>query len=312
MTVLVTGGSGFIGSYTLRRLVEMGEKAISFSRKPPPEDIAGKVSVETDHRGDVRFLTSILSAIKKHDVKSIIHTASMLAYASQKDPALGFDINARGTLNILEAARIMNIKRVVYVSGQSVYGITEEGKWVTEDHPRNPLKIYPAIKVLCENLGLSYIENYGLDWVAIRFPLVYGPGKSRRGYHSYKDCIEDAVFKRYVRIPRGGDQKFGCIYVKDAANGLVLAAFARKMKHRIFNIGPGISEMYTLRDLSSILKKLIPDAVFEIGPGVLTELEFIRGPLDITRAREELNYEPQYPRLEDGVKEYIEILRRQV
>jgi len=303
MTTLVTGGSGFIGSYVLRRLVEKGEDAISYSRSPPPEDVVDKVTVET---GDVRYLKRIIDVIKRHDVEQIVHTVSLLTVASQTNPVLAFNINAKGTLNVLEAARLTNVKRVAYVSGSSVYGMTEKDKWVTEDYPRNPVTLYGAIKCFCEDLGMNYVKTYGLDWVAVRYPMVYGPER-KHGFLSIQHCIEDAVFKKHVKIPSGGDQKYGPVHIKDAANGLVLAIFARGLKHRIFNIGPGTSAMYTLHDLANIVKKFIPEATFDIGPGEVVE-EPLRGPLDITRAREELNYEPQYPRLEDGVREFIEIL----
>jgi len=305
-TIMVTGGSGFIGSYVLRRLAELGEKAISFARGPPPKDVADRIIVETE--GDVRYLARIIGVIKKHNVEYIVHTASLLTLDTQRNPPVGFDINVKGTLNVLEAARIMDIRRISYVSGSSVYGSTEEGEWVTEDHPLNPVTIYGAAKCFCERLGLNYVRTCGLDFVAVRYPLVYGPGKER-GFPHLTTCVEDAVSKGSVEIPSGGDQKFGPVYIRDAANGLISTIFAKKLKNRIFNIGPGSSEMYTLHDVAALIKRFIPEARFKIGPGELVE-EPIRGPLDITKAREELNYEPRYSRLEDGIREYIEILTK--
>lgn len=309
MPTLVTGGSGFVGSFALRQLVSMREDSISFSTKLPPRDISGKVKSVL---GDVRSFASILSAIKLHRVDRIIHAASLLGYASQEEPMLAFETNVLGTMNVLEAARIMDVDRIVYVSGQSIYGDSEEETPITEEHALLHRRgwIYPSTKCFGENMGLSYAENYGLGFTAVRLSLVYGPGKER-GYQAFKNCVEDAFFKKIVKIPEGGDQKWDALYVKDAANGLVLAAFARKPKHRIFNIGSGAGRMYSLRDLAKIVATHIPDARFEIGPGNMSMMESLRGPLDITKARKELHYEPRYPLLEDGVKDYIQDLRKE-
>lgn len=305
MVTLVTGGNGFIGSYVLRELVKRGEKAVSYDLpyRPPPENVAKKVTFE---KGDIRYVTRLFEVAKNHDVDHIIHTVSLLTAVSQMNPMLAFDINGKGTLNVLEVARTMDVDRVVYISGAAVYGVTERDKWVTEDHPRNPVTIYGAIKVLCEDLGMNYVKTYGLDFVAVRPPIAYGPERER-GFLFIQDCIEHAVFKKHVKIPGGGDQKFGPAHVKDAAKGLVLASFKKGLKHRIFNVGPGISKMYTLRDVANMVKEFVPEATFDIGPGEVIE-DPLRGPLDITRAREELNYEPDYPRLEKGVKDFIETL----
>lgn len=302
--VMVTGGSGFIGSYTTRKLLERGHEIVVYSRHPPP-DITNKVHPVV---GDIRDFGNILSAIKRYDVEYVVHTVSLLTVASQKRPPLAFKISGEGTLNILEAARLMDTKRVVYISGSSVYGTTRKGEVITEDYPKNPVTIYGATKLLCEHYGRNYSRDYGFDFVATRFPIVYGPGKSRRGFHFFKDCIEGAVFKKNVRIPWGGEQLFEPLYIKDAVHGVVLSIFAKGLKHTTFNIGAGTGKMYTLHDLTDIVKKLIPDATIEIGPGEVIE-EPIRGPLDITRAREELGYKPQFGPLEDGVRDYIECLK---
>ena len=308
MVILVTGGSGFIGSHALRDLIDRGEDVVSFSRHQPPTDVASVAKVETGRKGNVTNLTAILDTIKKYSVNCIIHTASLLTSDAQQNPTIAFDVNARGTLNILEASRIMDVRRVIYISGSSVYGSTKKGKKVTEEQPLNPVTIYGAIKVLSERLGLSYVANYGIEWVAIRYPLVYGPGRER-GFNYIRDCVEDAVFKGHVTIPRGGDQKYAPVYITDAVNGLIKATFKSKLKYRAFNVGPEPNKMYTLHELANIVKQFFPRAKFEIGPGEIIE-EPIRGPLDITRARAELSYKPMYPLLEDGVKEYIKNLTK--
>jgi nucleoside-diphosphate-sugar epimerase len=302
MVILVTGGSGFIGTHLLYELTNRGEKVVSLSRRISEGTLVNQVIFE---EGDVRYLSQLLDIVKKYEVDRIIHTASLLTNETQSNPFLAFDVNAKGTLNMLEVARVMDIKRFVYISGSSVYGVTEIDIPVKEDHPRVPVTLYGTIKVLCEDLCKNYFKNYGLDWAGIRYPMVYGPGRER-GFLSIQQVIADAVLKRHVVIPRGGDQKYAPVHVLDAVNGLILATFKTPLKSRIFNIGPEMDRMYSLHDIAGIVKKYVSDVSFEIGPGEVEE-EPLRGPLDITKAKEELNYNPQY-HLENGVKEFIEIL----
>lgn len=102
------GGSAFIGSYVLSRLVERGEKAISYSRSPPPEGIIDKVIVE---KGDIRYLVYIIGAIKKHDVEHTIHIVSMLTIALQTNAVLAFDINARALRSCLTLLNVLRARR---------------------------------------------------------------------------------------------------------------------------------------------------------------------------------------------------------
>ncbi len=310
--VLVTGGSGFIGSWTIRELLKKGCEVVSYSRRGVPGDLTGKI---VDIRGDITDFGNVVSVVKDYDVEYIFHTVSLLTDYSQRRPPVAFKVNGEGTLNVLEAARIVGVKRVVYTSGTSVYGrapLPGEGRFIREGHPKNPVTIYGATKLLCEHYGYNYARDYGFEFIAIRYPIVFGPGKSRRGFHFFKDIIEGAMKKKHVKIERGGENVFEGLYIKDAVQGAVLALLKENLKHITFNIGTGTGKMYTLRDLVEVVKKFIPDSPpIEIGPGYV-ESEPIRGPLDITRAEKELGYKPKYALLEDSVKDYIETISKAV
>lgn len=316
--VLITGAFGVFGNETMRNLVKRGIRPVGMSRNPDlrfVQDIVDKIDVV---RGDITALTDILGAIKKFKVKGIIHAANLIA-ESETNPYWGFMIGAFGNVNVLEAARIMDIQRVVYLSSKGAYGIiTGENahptyKPITEDHIRNPEidRVYPACKVVDENMGMAYNKQFGIDFCALRFSMTWGPGKlARHGPVSfYSRLVENAMLGRPTRVEKGGDQKDDILYVKDVAEGVACALLAKKVSSRFYNIASG--RLITLHEFAAAVKKVIPGALIEIGPG----LDYVGigtpryGLFDITRARRELGYEPKW-NLESGVRDYIETMHK--
>jgi nucleoside-diphosphate-sugar epimerase len=305
LRVLVTGGTGFIGGHVLRGLRKKGADAVAFDAVPSTEwisDIVGEIGIV---RGEVQDLPSIIAAIKKFEITHIVHTASLLTMAAFERPLTAFNVNILGTANILEAARLMDISQVTYTSSTAVYGFTERGKVIDEEHPQKPASLYGVAKLLGEQYGSVYNQDYGVGFNALRFPIVYGPGQSRRGISSIKEVVEKAVRGMQSKVPVGGDQEYDTVYVKDVADGIISACFARKTPHRIFNIGLGVT--HTLRDVAKIVATLVAGANFDIGPGE-DPAEPTRGPLNIERARTELGYTPKFD-LDKGVSDYVRTLQ---
>ena len=157
-------------------------------------------------------------------------------------------------------------------------------------------------------MGLSYTQDYGLDFLILRFATIYGPGKMVRhgSIAIHSQMIEHAMLGQHTTIQNGGDEKDDMIYVKDVAHAIVLASFATNLTSRIFNIGSGIG--YTLVDLANAIKKTIPSATFDIGPGLdYMNMSNVYCVMDTTCAKEELKFSPRFI-LEDGVRDYVETI----
>jgi len=315
--VLITGGMGVIGAETSRKFVKEGHRPVIFARHRDDSligDIIDKVDVEL---GDILDMPRILQAIKKHKVTHIVHSAAFVGAVSAANPALSIQVNVLGLVNVLEAARALDVQRVVFTSAKGVYGpiIGEYGapiyKPMPEDMPKNPKRVYDSGKFIGENVCIYYHDNMGLETVSLRFASTYGPGKTaRHGPMAVMSrIVENPAHGLPFKLEQGGDDKDDFIYNKDSALGIYLATVAAPRKSRVFNIGTGTG--VTLRDFEKVIKKHIPNAVMDIGGG-LNFYGFAypaTGIYDITRAKDELGYKPEYD-LDRGIADYLASLRK--
>jgi UDP-glucose 4-epimerase len=316
MKVLITGGMGVIGAETSRKFVNEGHRPVVFARHRDDSlipDILDKIDFE---QGDVLDMPRLLQAIKKHHVTHVVHAAAFVGAVSAANPALSIQVNVMGLVNVLEAARALGVQRVVFTSAKGVYGpITGEygaptWKPLSEDLPAKPKRIYDSAKFMGENVCTYYNDNMGVETVSLRFASTYGPGKTaRHGPMAVMSrIVENPANGLPFKLEQGGEDKDDFIYNKDSALGIYLATVAGKVKSRVYNIGTGVG--VTLRDFERVIKKHIPNAQMEIGGG-LNFYGFAypaTGVYDITRAREELGYRPQYD-LEKGIADYLATLK---
>ena len=316
MKTLITGGTGVNGAATARLLVSRGQRPVLLDNRVDLSliaDIADEVDVVT---GDILDGAALREVVAAHDITHIVHMAALMPGPAEANPGLAVAIGVDGTLNVLEAARACNVRRVVYTSSNAFIGDVR-GKHghpdfvpLDESHPANPADLYGVTKVCSETLGNYYRKRYGVEFVALRYPSIYGPGKqARHGVLAlYGKIIEDAMAGREVSIPRGGDQRNDAVYVGDVAHSVVLALNAGGLTQWTFNIGTG--QGVTLKDFAVVLRRFFPATKIDIGPG----LDFREGykqsycVFDIGKAREQLSYAPRYD-LERGIGDYIERVR---
>jgi UDP-glucose 4-epimerase len=317
MSILVIGGMGSIGSFVTRRLIEMGLETVVYARHKNAlflSDIEKKVVYV---EGDIMDIDHLMKTIKEYRVERIIHMAALLSGGSESNPPLAIRMNAEGTANILEAAVRCSVKRVVYSSAKGAYSETK-GEYahptytpLPEEYPtEDGMGFYGLTKLFGEKLGFKYQKKYGLEFVALRYSSTWGPGKLLHGpspHTIHVGIIENAMLGCPLRYPQGGEQKDDLIYHKDSANGVVLASMTENLSHSVFNIGSGTG--CTLMDFAAAVRRIYPQAEIEIGPG----LDFLMknfntySVFDISRAKEDLGFEPRYD-LDKGVADYIEMM----
>jgi len=300
MSFLITGGTGFIGSYIARDLVQKNEKVILYDLFPninAIKDISTKVTVV---HGDICDLADLLRTIRRFNVDYIIHLAYLIPPATEENPKRALEINCLGTINVFEAARLEDIKRVVWASSTAVYGLAEDYNYqtVNEDSPVKPTTVYGACKVLNEFVSEHYASKYGLDLIGLRPTIVYGFGRKRGMFNFANDVIEKAALRQKVKVPYG-DQELDWVYVKDISRAFITACYVKKPRHRIFNIG---GYRCKVKEVAELVKKFVPDAEITVESGSLGWVS----KYDISRAKEELGYSPMYD-LEAGIKDILKI-----
>jgi len=316
--VLVTGGLGVNGSSVTRRLLQRGHLPVVLENRPDlslVRDLAGQFPVV---QADITDLDALLRAMEQHEVERVVHMAALMPGQVQADPALGFRVNALGAVIVFEAAHRLGLRRVVFTSSKAAYGeiTSPEHRHPTywplrEDHESRPVLVYDVCKVAAEGIGRNYRRNHALEFAALRFGTIYGPGKLvRHGKVSIlSQMIENAVAGVPTVVPQGGEQQDDMVYVEDVAEGVVLAVLADRLEHDTYNIGSGRGS--TLHDLAGAVRECFADARVDIGPG----LDYLQmgvdyySVFDITRARRDLGYAPQFT-LSSGVRHYVETMQR--
>lgn len=307
--VLITGGSGFIGAAVARALIRKSVPVVIFDQRAPAatadDDPIKSAAVAI---GDILDPFALLRAVQKHKARRVLHTAAIVgAGLSIDNPVRTLQVNMMGLTNVLEVARTFSLGRVVQVSSQSVYGLGQYEP-VDERHPTDPDSPYGVTKLASEKWGNVYASTYGVDFVALRMPHIYGPGRPAglRG-NVIQDMLEAAQTDKPFTMAAGGDQTKEPVYIEDivSATLAVLDLPSASLQGRAYNIGTG--EVVTWRQVADAIRELYPSAKMELGPGPIVVrpgvLEQKLGPLDYALAKRVFGYEPKF-KLRQGLKHF--------
>ena len=270
-TVLVTGGTGAIGSFVVEELVEHGHEVIVYTRR------SGPVTDAVDHAAvqyvmgtleDAEYLAGVL---REHEVSHLIHLAALVSsLPGPTGEAASIQANVVSTASVCGAAAVAGVRRVVAMSSKAVYGDVDvaDGVAVGETAlPVRPVDPYGLSKMLAEEVAEYFRRVHSLDVVIVRAATTVGPGKgAQHGNTACTSTIIEGTWKREpVRIPDGGDAVDDLIYNGDLAIGLVQLCFAPRLSHRVYHLSSG--KPYGLRALAEDVRRIVPSADIEIGSG---------------------------------------------
>lgn len=314
MSILITGGTGFIGVGLTHKLVERGEEVVIFDVVPRSERFAGikkgKVKVV---QGDLKVWPEVLNAVKENKVEGIFHLGSMLSSPSEENPWASFQVNVVGTMHVFEAAQLFGVKRVVFPSSIVTFGLGT-GEVVNDETLQRPITMYGAGKLYGELLGRFYRRKFGLDFRCLRYASVIGPGVKTMAVTQYNSwMIENAALGKPYECFVTPEAAVPVTYFKDAISAIEMLYYApvEQIKTVCYNIS-GVSPTRSAKELEMAVKKFIPDARITYKPDPVT-MEYFRSQkikvFDDRRAREEWGWKPQYTDFEKVVADFIQEVR---
>lgn len=300
MSILIIGGTGFVGAYVARILLEEGEKDIVvFDINPSTkllDNITEKVAIV---RGDLGNFSHILNVIKTCRPKTIYHLGGMLSVPSDADPAAAFRANAMGTYHVLEAAKLFDVPQVIFTSTIATYGLDlEEGTLINDYSLQRPQLFYGTTKVFAELMGQFYRRKYGLDFRGVRYPSIVGPGVKTPGVVQYTSwMIEDSIKGKPFTVNLSPETKTPVMYFKDAALSVIKLAKAPRENIKMVNyLIAGVNPIASAQELADIIKEKIPGAKIDFKPDAELQkiLNKLLHPLDDSIARKEWGWKAKY------------------
>lgn len=303
---LVTGGAGLIGSHIADLLVENNCDEViildDFSRGRY-ENLSsaiwrGKVKVV---EGDIRNKRLVAAAMNGVDI--VFHQAAIRITQCAGNPRLAFEVLAKGTFNVLEAAVASGVKKIVAASSASVYGLAEQFPTPENHHAYGNRTLYGAAKLFNENLLRSFHEMYGLNYVALRYFNVYGPRMDAHGAYT------EVLIRWMERLSEGkpclifgdGSQTMDFVFVEDVARANIFAAGV-PVTDEVFNVASGVET--SLNQLATALAQVMGVSIPpEYGP-VRKVNPVPRRLADTSKAADLLGFRAQVP-LEEGLRRLV-------
>jgi NAD dependent epimerase/dehydratase len=309
MRVLVTGADGFIGSHLTEALVRNGYEVRAFVYYNSfnswgwldhcADDVQGKFEV---FAGDIRDPHGVKKAMNGCD--AVIHLAALIAIPfSYHSPDSYVDTNIKGTLNVLQAARELNVSRVIHTSTSEVYG-TAQYVPIDEKHPLQGQSPYSASKIGADQLAFSFYSSFDLPVVTLRPFNTYGPRQSAR-----------AVIPTIItQIANGNNQiKLGSVtptrdfnFISDTVNGFISALTSKSGVGEVINLGSNFE--ISIQDIASLIGEIMNQKikVIDSDERIRPEnSEVNRLWADNSKAKELLSWKPEYASL-NGLKKGLE------
>ncbi len=310
--VLVTGASGFTGSWLTRQLLRGGARVITLLSHADPESMFvtdGLIDAVTCEPGTILEYDRLLQLFDKHRIDSVFHLAAISVEGkAHQDPRSCFEVNIRGTYNVLECCRVRSgmVERVVVASSDKVYGDSPHLPY-TEDLPVQGMYAYDVSKSCVDLIARSYFCSFGLPVTVARFANIYGGGDL-----NFSRLVPNTIRRLMgnepplIRSPDGGTYKRDFLYVEDQVRAY-LALWERMDRAdvlgRAFNFGMGtcIPVPEVVGMIRRIMKREEIQPIWQRSD----HGEIVQQQLSSERAKETLKWEPICP-LEEGLAETVD------
>ena len=287
MSIMVTGGTGFIGNRIIRKLLDRGEEVVCFDLAPPRNNLEPYADRINFYRGDISQIPHLLEAINTFDVRKIIHMAALLPPDTEDRPHFGMSVNIQGTNNVFEAARWTNIQRVVYASSIAVYGVQETfgDRPINETDLSDPVNVYGMTKAANDFAAGRYRERYDMDIRGVRICTVFGHGRvtDMTGMIGGLMMSLPAIGKP-VTMQFDPNEASPMIHAEDAAEIFVQVSLSNNLRYPIYISG---GHLATIQDIANIVKEYVPEAQITTGDRPVPHVYLV----DNSRMLSDIGYE---------------------
>jgi nucleoside-diphosphate-sugar epimerase len=312
-TIFITGGEGFIGNHLTGELLKSGERVIVFDNFSARQDREGRwrraerpkvYSRKIIVRGDIRDRGRLKEALQRYRPGVLIHLAALSdSNIALRSPDECWSINVEGLQSLFTALNgLPELKRFIFVSSSYVYGDFDYEP-ADETHPLNPRHIYGITKLHGERMTVQFCTQNNIGYTLVRPTAVYGLGSGLE-----RVCckmILDAFTRKEIILHNEGRPKLDFTHVDDLVRGLLKTLYDNNARNQVFNLSRG--QARSLGELAELIRKNIPGVKLVVqsrGAG-----KPWRGALDISKARDRLNFDPRID-LEEGIPALISDLGR--
>jgi nucleoside-diphosphate-sugar epimerase len=307
VAILITGGTGFLGSHLARLLVTEKQRTdtVVFDPKPPNDRIGDVKDALTIVEGDVLDIHRLMDTMSRYDVERVVHFA-FISGTNHPDKIVQYvNLTCIGTVNVFEAARLHGVKRIVNASSMATWSPPYDRE-VTEDEAK-PTSLYGATKLWTEHLAHVYNEQHDMEILSLRIPATMGRGRLTKGSLATGLMGEQSIhFMAYPELAALGhhvtmppdDQLTEFCYAVDMAEAFWCALTAARPQHEVFSL---TSERRRVGDITKRMRELLPNAEINVAADPI-----FPGPLFSNRRLvDELGFQPRYT-VESGIKAYID------
>ncbi len=314
MAYLVTGGTGYIGSFVVRDLLKAGKEVVCLQRSgvtPTFREVVGEDNLSKVKviQGDQSNMLQVFDIIQRNGIDVIVFIGFIVPPTSEEQPAYALQVNSVAFINMLEAARLFGLKRVVWTSSSNALGsVAELYKEPVGDDTAiyRPIIVYGATKALNEFMTRHYFNKFGVDSIGFRLPLTYGVGRWHGVFLKFIEFFRKVALNIPVTTQNPSEIQ-NYVYVEDASSIIAKACDVPTTKTRVYNLTEG---EYTWRQVVETVCKLNPDAkvtIEETAEGLMTG--YVLPKVDSSGVRTELGWQPKYS-LEEGMRKVLNYFRQ--
>lgn len=318
MAYLVTGGTGFIGSYLVRDLLKEKKEVVclqrsgvtDITRSVVGEDDLSKVKIV---QGDVSHAVQLFRLIRDYNIDLVVHLGNLSTDISEVQPAYAVQVNCVGMNNLLEAGRLLGLKRIVWASSDRAFGRVNQfydKPIMDDDGIYVPDTMYGATKVLNEYMSKLYFEKFGVDCLGLRLAATFGLGRQWGSVERLNKLLRSAALNIPTKTAIKDASIIRCFsYVENISDLIIKACNAPVTRTRTFNTP---EYKYSFRRLVEAIRKVNPGAQVTIEEGVETADSVWSGAgpmVDTTRVYTELGWKPKYS-LEEMIRKIMNYYRQ--